>query len=518
MLMTKNRHWLTVKNTKELSGQREKPVNGYEIPEDSPFVDTLIATRKESTDREATRYLCAATQVSIEYAERVISRVMNEPFRALAPTFGVDVGAVAKWAIKAIYTRAHRNQILAAIFMLVILVSALSFVWAPGLILLPIILLSSWLTVSWEHWERIHNVVTQKMLRNRFDPEQAPSPRREVDRTRLDEIAKRKEGNLVVFSGHTAFIGSGRRLRYKRILLDVSRGREADDGTPTDPDNFTSQDLHIAVARAFDNESGLARCLADVRVYERLFVNGLHIQYHGQLLPDPLRPPPTSIDPQLLRTAALHPTPEARTYVCVEMPGWQGQLVVTLFIRAVHTGHSLYIDWTFQVLPPLRAKFLEIDQLYEVSRHSQVAASLIFGLRKTVPALLKSPYEVLKDWRRPRITRRDRYRQAHAIASGYVFDYGAQRSIREDACGTQRRHYFLARDETMYMLLAEQTLTRAIENFLKGHNVDLGQFKDQVKVIFDNSITVGDISGSRGVTIGDNSSSSANGSSGGGNE
>jgi hypothetical protein len=38
--------------------------------------------------------------------------------------------------------------------------------------------------------------------------------------------------------------------------------------------------------------------------------------------------------------------------------------------------------------------------------------------------------------------------------------------------------------------------------------VDLGQFKDQVKVIFDQSINynIGDISGSSGIAIGKNSS------------
>jgi hypothetical protein len=104
-------------------------------------------------------------------------------------------------------------------------------------------------------------------------------------------------------------------------------------------------------------------------------------------------------------------------------------------------------------------------------------------------------------------------RQARAIQNGYVFDYGAQKSIRELACGKRRRHYFLARDENMYVLLAQQTLTRAVEIFLSGRNVDLGQYKDQVKVIFDNSIKVGDISNSSGVNIGNNSSATVNKSS-----
>jgi hypothetical protein len=117
---------------------------------------------------------------------------------------------------------------------------------------------------------------------------------------------------------------------------------------------------------------------------------------------------------------------------------------------------------------------------------------------------------VYRSWRQPHKSQRQENRQARAIRNGYVFDYGAQKSIRELACGTRRRHYFLARDENMYVLLAQQTLTRAVEVFLSDHNVDLGQYNDQVKLIFDNSIKVGNISDSSGVNIGNNSSATVN--------
>jgi hypothetical protein len=494
-------------NIQELSGHGPA-ADPPEITADPANKATPTGIRSDSPDREATRYLSAATQVDVRYAERVVTRIINEPFKSLAPTFGVDVPVVARWALKALRTRALRDQVLASIFVLIILVSALSFLWLQILIALPVVIFIAWQAVSLERLECIH-ILAQKMLRDRFDSDHAPPAHRERDRMRLNEVEKRRDGNLVVFSGHSAFIGSGERLYYQRILLDVSRGREDEDGTRAKPEEFTSHDLHKAIIHAFGCEAGLARSLANIKVYERLFVNGLHVQGNDQLLPDPLRPPPTSVDENLLTTATLHPTPEARAYVCVEMPGWKGQLVVTQFIRAVHTGDSLYIDWTFQVLPPLKDKFLQIDRLYEASRYYQVSVSLLFGLRKTVPALLGSPFEVVRTWRLSRTARRHQARNAHAIRRGYVFDYGAQRSIREDACGTRRRHYFLARDETMYLLLAQQTLTRAVRIFLEDHNVDLGQFDEQVKIIFDNSIKVGNISNSSGVTIGDNNNNSS---------
>jgi hypothetical protein len=498
-----------MKNTEEFSRYPDTSLNGHGRAAIRGTTGAEGGAERDDIDREATRYLSAATHVDVSYAETVVSRVMNESFRALAPTFGVDVPVVAKWALQALRTRAFRDNLLAATFALVIL-SLVPLLWPLGLILFPVALVIAWLVVSWETWERFHHVVGQKMLRDRFDPAAAPEPRYPADRERLAEVAKRRDGNLVVFSGHSAFIGSGDKLYYQRILLDVSRGREAEDGTSMEPDPFTSQDLHAAIVEAFGGDAGLAKSLENIRVYERLFVNGLHIQNDPRLLPDPFQPPPSFVDRDLLVAAALHPTAEARTYVCVEMPGWQGQLVVTMFIRTVHTGASLYIDWTFRVLPPLRSRFLWIDDFHQQPRYRQLQISLRWSLRDTVPALFRSPFKVYRAWRLPYKAQRYKNRQSRAIRNGYIFDYGALKSIREQACGTQRRHYFLARDEHMYVLLAQQTLTRAVEIFLKEHNVDLDQYKAQVQLIFDNSIKVGDISNSSGVNVGNNSSATVN--------
>jgi hypothetical protein len=164
-----------MENTLDSPEQPERPVNGHELPGDFLSKDTAEA-RQESTDREATRYLSAATQLDIKYAKAVVDRVMNQPFRALAPTFGADVTVVAKWALKALRTRALRDYILAAIFILILCIPALAFLWPQVLILFPVMLIVAWLTVSWERWERIHHVVVQKMLRDRFNPADAPPP------------------------------------------------------------------------------------------------------------------------------------------------------------------------------------------------------------------------------------------------------------------------------------------------------------------------------------------------------
>jgi hypothetical protein len=192
------------------------------------------------------------------------------------------------------------------------------------------------------------------------------------------------------------------------------------------------------------------------------------------------------------------------------MPGWQGQLVVTLFARAVYTGKSLFVEWTFRVLPPLRDEFLHIDTLFEYPFYRQVLNSLTASLRATTPALLCSPVTALRSMLQPYAARNRRRRINYAIQHGYVFDYGALRSIREGASSRRNRHFFLARDENMYMLLAQQTLLQAVREFLSDHGVDLEKFDKQAQVIFDNSINIGNISGSSGIAVGVNTAATVN--------
>jgi hypothetical protein len=460
-------------------------------------------------NREATRYLAAATHVDIHYAEFVVSEVLNERFRALAPTFGVNVPVVAKWAIKALRTRALRDCALSVALLLLLLVPFIALIWLPALIFLPLLLIAAWLIVSCEHWQRVHNVLTRRMLRDRFDPDEAPEPRRKADRVLLAELAKRKPENLVVFSGHSAFIGSGRRLQHDHVLLDVSRGIKTDDGDEQSPEPFTSQDMHAAIVKAFDDQDGLASRLDNVQVYERLFVNGLHVQNDQRLRRVPGRAPEAKVDHSLLREAARRPTPEARTYVCVEMTGWRGQLVVTLFVRAVLVGTSLYLEWQFRVLAPLHRNFLHIDRQYRVPAHHQLKQSLQAGMREMVHELIGAPFKTAQAWYRPRSARRRERGQRYAIEHGYVFDYGARASIRERASGRHRHHYFLQRDEVMYVLLAQQALSEAVGGFLHDHKVDLGEFNEQVNVIVKrtlNYFSFGDIKDNKGpVVVGNNS-------------
>src|SRR4051794_32526436 len=64
---------------------------------------------------ETTRYLSAATHVDEDFTAHVIETVLDEPHRAVAPCYGVDLAPVARHAISARRRRMTRDVVLLAI-------------------------------------------------------------------------------------------------------------------------------------------------------------------------------------------------------------------------------------------------------------------------------------------------------------------------------------------------------------------------------------------------------------------
>jgi hypothetical protein len=470
---------------------------------------------QRDNDREATRYLSAATQISLDYAKRVVDRVVHEPYRALAPAHGADVTVVARWALDSLRRIAYRDAVLTTtliagvffswLFAAVVQASAWV-VFATVLVMLGV----AFSAIACEHWIRWYRILAGQMLRDEFDPERAPEPTAERVRLRLKAAADRKSGNLVVFRGHAAFIGSGNLLGQEQIVIDASHGKENDDESSSEPIPFTNMDVHVSIAKAIGNIQ-----LPGLNVAERVFVNGKHVRGNHGLQRQPMEPPFASVSDELLRGAADHPTADARAYVCAEIHSWQGQLVVTMFARAVHTGGWLYIEYSFYLLPPIDAAYTGIDSLYSESLARRLRKTSAWSIVRTVPYLLASPYFLVKQGIKIFSWNARESAQGYLIRRGQSFDYGALRSIREAACWRSNRHYFINRDITMYVLLLQKSLLRAVENFLDDHNIATDEFKEQAKIIIDASnknysVHIGNVSNST-FAVGDKAKASGEG-------
>jgi hypothetical protein len=82
--------------------------------------------RGRTGESEATRYLCVGAQIDDDFADRIIREILEEPYRAVAPSLGFDLIPVVAHALNASRRRAQRDVVL-------ILVGAVAFVMYPML-------------------------------------------------------------------------------------------------------------------------------------------------------------------------------------------------------------------------------------------------------------------------------------------------------------------------------------------------------------------------------------------------
>ena len=479
-----------------ISGGCSEPPDG--ISESVGEPGTLPDDHGDSLDesnREATRYLAAATQLDLKYARLVVSEIIREPFRAVAPATGADVVAVTRWALAALRRRAQRD--IALTCLLVAGVAVAVGAWT----LIPIVIMAvlAVFVVAYERWVRDVNIIARKMLRGRFGAHDAPSSPSQRIEKRLAVVRKQQNGNLVVFRGRSPFVGSGEAYLYNHIVVNVALGRKKN-GKRQPPIPFSTPQLHEALETALKSME-----FPEIRVGQRLYVNGEHVNSDPRLLPHKLGPPAADASADLLRDGC-NPASEARTYVCAEIGGWKGQLVVSLFTRAVQTRGSLQVEWMFHVLPPLHTNLLLVDRRYELPVVAQIPKAMATGVLWFAPALVSAPVALARYAAVPFIEMARTLEQSYRIRRGYVFNYGSPRSIREDPISYRRPHDFVAGDGLTFIVLAQHTLLRALGRFLKMHKVDMKQFASQERVIINkvNKYNIDKISG-QNVAVGNKS-------------
>jgi hypothetical protein len=428
------------------------------------------------TDWETTRYLAAATQLDLGYARFVVRQIVEKPFCAVAPAAGADVVVVTRWALAALRRRARRDGVLTGLLILGVAIALGAWTWIPIAVMAALAIV----VIAHERWIRDVKVIDRLMLRGRFHAHDAPvSPSSGIEK-RLAVVQQQQKGNLVVFRGRSAFVGSGEEVKHERILVSAALGRKRKNGKRMQPIPFSTPELYAELETALKN---MDTDFPEMRVGQRLFVNGEHVAAVPRLLPDEFGPPVANAPPDLLHNGCVHPNSEARTYICAEIGGWKGQLVVSLFARAVQVRGSLEVEWRFHVLPPLHTNLLLIDQRYERRRIKQITKVSVTGFLWFMPALLSAPVIFARYAALPLTGKAHVRQQSYRIRHGYVFNYGSPRSIREDPITYRRLHDFVAGDELTFILLAEHTMLRALGNFLYVHKIDMSQFESQQQTI-----------------------------------
>lgn len=490
-----------------LAGQEQIPPQSP-VSQHEPVRSSFPTQPISPAQTETTRYLCAATHLDEEFGQQVIRHTLDQSYRTVAPSPGVNVATVARHALAARRRRFVRDLLLLVVLLGAVLMLASHLTRPENLTTframdattvrllisaLPLKLLVfgalAGLVVTGESWITRYLVLSRQLSNQQFQPNAISAPMRRRARERLTRLAAGEHGNVTIFRGFHPFIGSGLMVNHWSFAVDIAKGcLDSKTGKRRTPQGFNAAMLHEYLGHALRSLA-----MPGLVVTHRLFVNGSDVWQDPRLLPNRQSAPVIAVPHAVVQEMLCEKNPIARPYLCAQVTGWHGQLVQTTFFRAVKHRDSLYVEGAAFMLLPLRSQFYAVDSLVPCGPLEAVIDSLSRAAVRSLPLLLASPTRVLRAVSTMTRASRAEERQRRIISNGWHFDYGAATSIREIAAGLDTRRYFLEADGDMFETVVQERLLRAAVDFLSEHDIDIDQVKNFQQTINNGNIFNGNV-------------------------
>jgi hypothetical protein len=421
-------------------------------------------------------------QLDSRLAQKTIQNVVEDRHRAAASAPGVDLTTVLKYALAARKRQMIRDFVLACVTVLALMAFVNGSPW------LWVMLLAGWGTVLGEAYVTYYGVIFPKLRREVFEPAQAPEPQSSELRNRLADLASRDRGNVTVFPDYAPSAGYGEIFDTWSFSLNVAKAEEGEEIIP-----FEVHEVYEHIGKKV-----AALALPGVLVEDRLLVNGLDLR-HGvneeverMILPDPMKAPVARVDAAALRRLRDDPENRARPYLTICVSGWNGELVVTHFLRFVLLPKRdvLFVEATTLVLPPTSERYTKVDRLPA----EPTARSLLILARdsaiRAIPLLVFSIPAVTRNAFAPIRRSREESQRKQMINHERNFNYGAPPNPREQTHERKYHRYFQKLDGDLYLKAVEHRIMDALVEFLQDHHVDVSELVERQTTILNSGIYI----------------------------
>lgn len=434
-------------------------------------------------NRDVTRYLCAALQTDAGLNHYAYKKILREHYRAIASSPGVDLVTVLKYGLAARGRQLTRDALL--VVFLLIGVAFLGNENPRGVLLA---LFAGWAVTVVESWVAHYGVLAEHLRRNTFNPAGASAPASERMRARLEAIAEHNLGNTTVHTDYGPFAGYGIPFENWSFTLNIA--------TPVEDEEvieFTTAELNDFVANAVRGVG-----LPGVHVDDRVFVSGQDLLYgldssvKKAILPNELAAPASRIGEAEIARLREDSLSRARPYLVIRVAGWNGELVVTMFLRLAMMPRKdqLYVEMNYSLLLPIQERYKQVDRLLSTPTGTQIFRMLGSSLVKLAPTTVGAFVRIVDVVFSPLEELLSRVREARAIKYDRSFNYGAATSLREKAADGRFHRHFQNLDKEMYAKVAERKVVEALEEFLDDHNIDTSDLRERQTTILNNGVYV----------------------------
>ncbi|HME22391.1 MAG TPA: hypothetical protein VKI44_13785 [Acetobacteraceae bacterium] len=454
---------------------------------DTPQLLDPATSGPSRTRLESTRYLAAAAYSDAAFRDSVLDHIERQEYRCRAPEFGIDERTVIEECRRADRRWKVRDALLLAVLLAFLFLSGfmpdLQYVLSEspedfGILLqvhaaeLVLLVLIGAAILFTEVLLREHFT-----LRRRFAKLVRQNPEAAAPGT------KTTRQNLVVYGGYSPFVGSGLTLRDWSFSVNLQKA--VGGGVRAGPNNLSVKALTDLVQSRLDDLR-----IPGLEHYHVLFADGRYIRNDRRLMPSPYNLPPRSVPDEIPFEEARDRETSRRTYLCIAITDWSGELVLTTYVRFKQGEANLFAEASSFIVPPLKQAYYQLDSMDLALKIRRLVALAIQSLIAAPFRLVWSPFSVyrimmkpLQHWSVGRHTRK-------AIDDNPLFNYGALTSIRQLGMEDRFRVYFQRLDRDMHMKTVEQCLIDAIVDCLEEHDIDTSDIRERRTAILNNGVMI----------------------------
>lgn len=464
---------------------------------------------------ETTRYLCAAAYSNEAFCEQVIQQTIEQEYRAIAPCYGFDLPTVIKHCLIAKKKRKKRDLILTSIFTLWLILSLYENSWSLALLL--ILLFVTWIIIFRERLITRHNVVLKNFSEDSYNPDytdwetelndsqnnseedsRSYKKRQETQKikTIIDKIVEEQSGRIILYGKYSPFIGAGYDIGGWSFALDITKPKTNLEKT-LDIIPFTVEELYQEIENNIDK---IQLPEIEVKIEDNLYVDGQKVRDDARFLDSPFKPPYVNSN---YTSGKLESEKSNRYYKRIQITGWNGELIFSIFLRFFIFGNNLFLEAKYFLLPPLKNTFYAIDKIESpgtiIQKIDLLWQSFVITVFILPISFALNLYQLIK----PIIISINRWLNTLLIKENPTYNYGAITSVRENASSNLYRQYFQILDKDMYLKVFETILLNSMVDFLDSKNIDTTDLKNrQTEIINQGIIMSGGSISSKNLAVG----------------
>lgn len=450
-----------------------------------------------STSSEITRILGAKIVLDNEFRELVQNIFLRK--RSVAPEFGLDVKLLLRIAYTLEQQEKNTERILWGLRFVFSLSAVFLFIVPPlGLIGA---LIAFGLTIALKL--RAMNIFVNRYVKqfdvNNYSEENILQQFKEITDENVLKNIPNDNQNFVAYSRYYPFIGAGEYLKngwaFPVSLVPDSRDKPIK--------IFTEQDLYEAIETRLQ-----ALNIEGLTIRDYVYARGRDVGHSSEFFDKQAQQPFQRLPTRILQRYAQENSSVARFYKWISISIWQGEIVISFFVRFVITGKILSIEFSPYLLPPIDPSYRDIDNVQSTTfgeRLQSIFFDTLIELVVSIPMLIGIIFIpisfVMNLFSRKEKPQENNTKGVFTLKSTRIRDYGAYQSLRERIADKHYNyhHFFQQTDSNVYIRIVEKEIIKTLNQFFIKHNISTTEFGQATQTIVnnvDNSITVeGDATG-----------------------